>query len=308
MILKAADHPRKTTVNRRKTTLNSRISGSCYKSFRLNGDDFRRNYRRGRHLELAPYGVEFKPSPANELRLKTTVGRTAECIKRLATKELTLSNQLFDGRSSQTRSNNRPATASALVTRSGQLECRLFRECDRSGSMSEPYKIVVGLEVHVQLLTKTKLFCGCRNQFGLPPNSATCPVCLGCPASLPVMNRRPSTSRCERRWRSTATSQHPARAGFTKWDRKNYYYPDLPKNYQISQYDLPFSHDGWLEINVAPGPEEGVHRPRRSASSAPTSKRTPARTCTTRPAAAATPWSTSTAPARRCWRSSASRT
>ena len=118
--------------------------------------------------------------------------------------------------------------------------------------MSEPFKIVIGLEVHVQLLTKTKLFCGCLNKFGLPPNSATCPVCLGLPGSLPVMNRRRSAWPSGRRWRSTAPSPvTPAEDRFTKWDRKNYYYPDLPKNYQISQYDLPFSHDGWLEINVA---------------------------------------------------------
>lgn len=119
--------------------------------------------------------------------------------------------------------------------------------------MAEPYKIVIGLEVHVQLLTKTKLFCGCKNQFGLPPNSATCPVCLGLPGSLPVMNeqafklalRAALALNCQ-----IASHAHHAR-GFTKWDRKNYYYPDLPKNYQISQYDLPFSHDGWLEINTA---------------------------------------------------------
>jgi aspartyl-tRNA(Asn)/glutamyl-tRNA(Gln) amidotransferase subunit B len=119
--------------------------------------------------------------------------------------------------------------------------------------MADPYKIVIGLEVHVQLLTKTKLFCGCLNKFGLPPNSATCPVCLGLPGSLPVMNehafrlalRAALALNCK-------IASHPGhQPGFTKWDRKNYYYPDLPKNYQISQYDLPFSHDGWLEINVA---------------------------------------------------------
>jgi aspartyl-tRNA(Asn)/glutamyl-tRNA(Gln) amidotransferase subunit B len=111
--------------------------------------------------------------------------------------------------------------------------------------MREPYKIVVGLEVHVQLLTKTKLFCGCRNQFGLPPNSATCPVCLGLPGSLPVMNRQ-----AFRLALRAALALNCRIASFTKWDRKNYYYPDLPKNYQISQYDLPFSHDGWLEIDT----------------------------------------------------------
>jgi aspartyl-tRNA(Asn)/glutamyl-tRNA(Gln) amidotransferase subunit B len=119
--------------------------------------------------------------------------------------------------------------------------------------MAEPYKIVVGLEVHVQLLTKTKLFCGCRNQFGLPPNSATCPVCLGLPGSLPVMNEQAFKLALR-----AALALNCQIAGFTKWDRKNYYYPDLPKNYQISQYDLPFSHDGWLEINV--GAANGGHK------------------------------------------------
>ena len=111
--------------------------------------------------------------------------------------------------------------------------------------MAEPYKIVIGLEVHVQLLTNTKLFCGCKNQFGLPPNTATCPVCLGLPGSLPVMNDRAFQLALR-----AALALNCQIAGFTKWDRKNYYYPDLPKNYQISQYDLPFSHDGWLEIST----------------------------------------------------------
>ncbi len=107
-----------------------------------------------------------------------------------------------------------------------------------------PYRIVIGLEVHVQLLTRTKLFCGCSTQFGLPPNSATCPVCIGMPGVLPVMNRRAFDLALR-----AALALNCRIAPFTKWDRKNYYYPDLPKNYQISQYDLPFSHDGWLEIN-----------------------------------------------------------
>jgi aspartyl-tRNA(Asn)/glutamyl-tRNA(Gln) amidotransferase subunit B len=119
--------------------------------------------------------------------------------------------------------------------------------------MAEPYTIVIGLEVHVQLLTKTKLFCGCKNQFGLPPNSATCPVCLGLPGSLPVMNEQAFklALRAALALNCQIANHAGCVRGFTKWDRKNYYYPDLPKNYQISQYDLPFSHDGWLEINTA---------------------------------------------------------
>jgi aspartyl-tRNA(Asn)/glutamyl-tRNA(Gln) amidotransferase subunit B len=108
-----------------------------------------------------------------------------------------------------------------------------------------PYHIVIGLEVHVQLLTRTKLFCGCSTEFGLPPNSATCPVCCGLPGSLPVMNRHAFELALK-----AALALNCQIASFTKWDRKNYYYPDLPKNYQISQYDLPFSSDGWLEIDL----------------------------------------------------------
>jgi aspartyl-tRNA(Asn)/glutamyl-tRNA(Gln) amidotransferase subunit B len=117
--------------------------------------------------------------------------------------------------------------------------------------MTTPYKIVVGLEVHVQVLTRTKLFCGCSTQFGLPPNSATCPVCLGMPGTLPVMNRKAFDLALR-----AALALHCSINRFTKWDRKNYYYPDLPKNYQISQYDLPFSYEGWLEINVAADPKK----------------------------------------------------
>ena len=114
--------------------------------------------------------------------------------------------------------------------------------------MPDPYRIVIGLEVHVQLLTQTKLFCGCRTQFGQPPNSATCPVCAGLPGALPVLNRRAFDLA-----QKAALALNCQIAPFTKWDRKGYYYPDLPKNYQISQYDLPFSHDGWLDIETAAG-------------------------------------------------------
>src|SRR5947199_1568244 len=113
-----------------------------------------------------------------------------------------------------------------------------------------PYRIVVGLEVHVQLMTRTKLFCGCGTAFGQEPNSATCPVCLGLPGSLPVMNRAAFDLALK-----AALALNGPVAAFTKWDRKNYYYPDLPKNYQISQYDLPFCAGGHLDIETDAGPK-----------------------------------------------------
>ncbi len=116
------------------------------------------------------------------------------------------------------------------------------------------YTTIIGLEVHVQLLTKTKLFCGCANRFNPEnPNVQTCPVCLGLPGSLPVMNRQ-----AFRLALKTAMALHCEIPPYTKWDRKQYYYPDLPKNYQISQYDLPFSQEGWLEI--AGDDEDGTKR------------------------------------------------
>ena len=113
------------------------------------------------------------------------------------------------------------------------------------------YRTVIGLEVHVQLLTRSKLFCGCRTQFGLPPNTATCPVCLGMPGVLPVMNRRAFDLALR-----AALALDCEIAPFTKWDRKNYFYPDLPKNFQTSQYDLPLGLEGRLKIETGSGPKE----------------------------------------------------
>ena len=108
---------------------------------------------------------------------------------------------------------------------------------------AEPYTVVIGLEVHVQLQTRTKLFCGCSTTFGAPPNTQVCPTCLGLPGSLPVMNRQAFELAVR-----AALALGCTIAPSTKWDRKNYFYPDLPKGYQISQYDLPFSSDGMLEV------------------------------------------------------------
>jgi len=102
---------------------------------------------------------------------------------------------------------------------------------------------IIGLEIHVQLLTRTKLFCGCPVVVEARPNSCVCPVCLGHPGTLPVMNRRAFELAM-----FTGLALHCEIARHTKWDRKSYYYPDMPKNYQISQYDLPLAGQGWFEV------------------------------------------------------------
>ena len=108
------------------------------------------------------------------------------------------------------------------------------------------YEPVIGLEVHVQLLTKTKIFCGCSTRFGDPPNTNVCPVCLGLPGTLPVLNKRA----VEMAMRA-ALALNCAVAEHSRFARKNYFYPDLPKGYQISQYELPLATRGWLEVEHA---------------------------------------------------------
>jgi len=110
------------------------------------------------------------------------------------------------------------------------------------------YKVLVGLEIHVQLRTNTKMFCSCALSFGEEANSRVCPVCLGMPGVLPVMNKQAFEYAV-----LTALALNCQIAKFTKWDRKSYYYPDLPKNYQISQYDLPFSSKGFIEVPLESG-------------------------------------------------------
>src|SRR5882757_10089236 len=120
----------------------------------------------------------------------------------------------------------------------------------------QKYEVVIGLEVHVQLLTLTKAFCGCSTKFGAPPNTDVCPVCLGLPGALPVLNKRAvefatlaaMALNCEIRETSI-------------FARKNYFYPDLPKGYQISQYDKPLAENGFIEIKTPAGPKRiGITR------------------------------------------------
>ena len=109
--------------------------------------------------------------------------------------------------------------------------------------MSKNYETVIGLEVHVQLLTKTKAFCGCSTAFGARPNSQVCPVCLGLPGVLPVLNRKAFEYAIKVALALDCDIQKTV-----KFDRKNYYYPDLPKNYQISQFDMPIAYNGKIVL------------------------------------------------------------
>jgi len=116
------------------------------------------------------------------------------------------------------------------------------------GGVPAGWEAVIGLEVHVELSTASKMFCHCSTRFGAPPNSQVCPVCLGLPGVLPVPNRQAVELAVR-----AALALNCRVATYSKFDRKNYFYPDMPKNYQISQYDLPLASDGYLEIPVGEG-------------------------------------------------------
>ncbi len=115
---------------------------------------------------------------------------------------------------------------------------------------SERYEAVIGIEVHSQLKTASKMFCGCSTDYdGAPPNTHVCPVCLGLPGALPTINRR-----AVEHVLTTGAAIEATAPVATRWDRKNYFYPDLPKGYQISQYDLPLASGGRLTFDTSQGP------------------------------------------------------
>ena len=121
--------------------------------------------------------------------------------------------------------------------------------------MSKQYETVIGLEVHVELATKTKIFCGCSTEFGGAPNTHTCPVCTGMPGSLPVLNKQVVEYAL-----AVGLATNCQINQYCKFDRKNYFYPDNPQNYQISQLYLPICHDGWVEIETSAGKKKiGIH-------------------------------------------------
>ena len=121
--------------------------------------------------------------------------------------------------------------------------------------MSKQYETVIGLEVHVELATRTKIFCGCSTAFGSAPNTHTCPVCTGMPGSLPVLNKQVVEYAM-----AVGVAMNCEINQYCKFDRKNYFYPDNPQNYQISQLYLPICHDGGIEIETSEGKKTiGIH-------------------------------------------------
>ena len=117
--------------------------------------------------------------------------------------------------------------------------------------LKEDYEAVIGLEVHAELATKTKIFCSCPTDFGAKPNTHVCPVCMAMPGALPVLYKIVVEYAVKA---GLATNCEIARV--SKNDRKNYFYPDLPKSYQISQFDKPLCEHGYVEIETEKGPKK----------------------------------------------------
>lgn len=147
------------------------------------------------------------------------------------------------------------------------MEKSKFVEEMRDASIIEQYEMVIGLEVHVELATKTKIFCGCTTEFGGAPNTHTCPVCTGMPGSLPVLNKQVVEYAL-----AVGLATNCGINQFCKFDRKNYFYPDNPQNYQISQLYLPICHDGYVEIEVEAEDDAENQDGKESASAADNTK------------------------------------
>ena len=118
-------------------------------------------------------------------------------------------------------------------------------------ALNEKYEAVIGLEVHAQLLTDSKAFCGCTTKFGNSPNSNVCPVCLGMPGVLPVLNKKVVEFTLK-----MGLATHCSIAPKSIFARKNYFYPDLPKGYQISQYEEPICQNGYVDAGLKDGVKE----------------------------------------------------
>lgn len=142
--------------------------------------------------------------------------------------------------------------SSRTLARAARLNAKSKQEASLSDTLAETFEAVIGIECHVQLNTTTKAFCSCKNEYGATPNTHICPICLGHPGTLPSLN--------------AAVVEKSVLAGLalncnisreSKFDRKQYFYPDLPKGYQISQYDVPLCHGGYIDVAI---PEEGTKR------------------------------------------------
>jgi aspartyl-tRNA(Asn)/glutamyl-tRNA(Gln) amidotransferase subunit B len=235
-----------------------------------------------RHLEELS-GLDL--DPAERVRMQAHLRRIADFVKHLedgdsAPRETLSGSELFDRSPASLPTLRADVPSPSLDWRiarslSARADSRYFRTpavfdaappedpgveaaapaADSPGAARE-YEARIGLEVHAQLWTATKLFCGCRNDFGAEPNTLTCPVCLGLPGILPALNRKAVELALR-----VALALRSRIASHSVFARKNYFYPDLPKNYQITQYERPLARGGWLELEAAAsGRRIGIER------------------------------------------------